>query len=147
VTLRARWYVVHDPARSDQPYPFGSRGNAVRAIYRQSTSHFLRAGAAVLVISIGLLPGGTPRANAEQCPAETLYVVDSQLCVDSASQARIDPSCCTALKTMATNPDGSAKAIKLPKQCPDAPVAYVKQTGSCTSNGNAIDIACCDAIR
>ena len=119
----------------------------MRTIYRQSIGHLLRACAASLVISIGLLPGGTPHASAEQCPADTLYVVDSRLCVDSATQARIDPSCCTALKTMSTNPDGSAKTVQLPKQCPDAPVAYVKQTGSCTSNGKPIDMACCDAIR
>jgi hypothetical protein len=139
--------VVHDPARSDQPYPFGSRGNAVRNLFRQSMSLFRHASAAGLVISIGLLPGGTPRANAEQCPADALYVVDKQLCFDSATQASIDPSCCAALKAVATKPDGTAKAVELPKQCPDAPVAYVKQTGSCTSNGKAIDMACCDAIR
>jgi hypothetical protein len=110
-------------------------------------SLFLRASAAALVISIALLPVWTSRANAEQCPTDTLYVVDRQLCFDSATQARIAPSCCAALKAVATNPDGTAKAVELPKQCPDAPVAYVKQTGSCTSNGKAIDMACCDAIR
>src|SRR4029077_13953381 len=111
--------------------------------YRQSMGLFLCASTMGLVISIGLLPGGTPRANAEQCPADAVYVVDRQLCFDSATQARIDPSCCAALKAAATNPDGSAKAVELPKQCPDAPVAYVKRTGSCTSNGRAIDMACC----
>jgi len=119
----------------------------VRNLFRQSMSLFRHASAAGLVISIGLLPGGTPRAKAEQCPADALYVVDKQLCFDSATQARIDPSCCAALKAVATNPDGTAKAVELPKQCPDAPVAYVKQTGSCTSDGKAIDMACCEAIR
>jgi len=110
-------------------------------------SQFLRAGAAILLISIGLPSAALPPANAEECPASMLYIVDSKLCVDSASLKPLDPSCCARLKTFATNPDGSARTIQLPKQCPEAPMAYVKQTGSCTSNGKAIDLACCDAIR
>src|SRR5262245_45844718 len=110
-------------------------------------SQFLRAGAATLLISIGLLSNAPPPANAEDCPVEILYVVDGQLCVDSASLKTLDSSCCARLKTLATNPDGSAKRSELPKQCPEAPISYVKQTGRCTSNGKAIDLACCDALR
>jgi hypothetical protein len=114
---------------------------------RRSMSQFLGTGAATLLISTGLLLDAPPPANAEDCPASMLYIVDSKLCVDSASLKSVDPSCCARLKTFATNAGGSAKTIKLPKQCPEAPMGYVKQTGSCTSNGKAIDMACCDAIR
>jgi hypothetical protein len=110
-------------------------------------SQFARAGAATVLISIGLLSGAPPPADADDCPASMTHIVDSALCVDSASLKTLDPSCCARLKAFATNPDGSAKTIKLPKQCPDAPIGYVKQTGSCTSNGKAIDMACCDAMR
>jgi hypothetical protein len=119
----------------------------MRIIRRRSMSQFVRAGAATLLISIGLLSDAAPPANAEDCPASMIYIVDSKLCVDSASLKTLDPSCCARLKTFATNPDGSAKTIKLPKQCPEAPMGYVKQSGSCTSNGKAIDMACCDAMR
>jgi hypothetical protein len=110
-------------------------------------SRFLRTGAAPVLISIGLLLDAPPRTNAEDCPASMLYLVDNKLCVESASLQPVDPSCCARLKTFATNPDGSAKTITLPKQCPEAPIGYVKQTGACMSNGKAIDMACCDAIR
>jgi hypothetical protein len=110
-------------------------------------SHFFRASAATLLLSIGLLSDAPPPASAEDCPVEILYVVESRICVDSASLKALDPSCCARLEALATNSDGSAKRIELPKQCPEAPIGYVKQTGRCTSNGKAIDLACCDAIR
>jgi hypothetical protein len=110
-------------------------------------SPFLLTTTAILLISIGLLLDAPPRANAQDCPESMLFIVDSKLCVDSASQTPVDPSCCARLKTFATNPDGSARTIRLPKQCPESPIGYVKQTGACTSNGKAIDMACCDAIR
>jgi hypothetical protein len=106
---------------------------------------FLRACAATILFA-GWLLGGTPRAIAEECPAELLYIVESKLCVDSTTQAAVDPSCCGKLEIAATNRDGSPKRMKLPKQCPAAPISYVKQTGTCTSNHKAIDLACCDAI-
>jgi hypothetical protein len=38
-----------------------------------------------------------------------LYIVDGKLCVDPKSQTALDPSCCAALKVVATNRDGSAR--------------------------------------
>jgi len=118
----------------------------MHTLRRRSMSRYLRRAATMLLTASGLLLATSP-ANAGDCPATILYVVDSGLCVDSASLQAVDPSCCERLKKFATNPDGSAKTIKVPKQCPDAPIGYVKQTGACTSNGEAIDMACCDAIR
>jgi hypothetical protein len=107
---------------------------------------FLRSSGAAILLASWLL-GGTPLvAIAGECPADTLYIVESKLCIDSTSQAAVDPSCCAKLEVAATNRDGSPKRMKLPKQCPAAPISYVKQTGTCISNHKAIDLACCDAI-
>jgi hypothetical protein len=108
-------------------------------------SRLLRASAAAVLLT-SWVPGTPLSVNAEECPADLLYVVESKLCIDSASQTPIDPSCCARLQLAATNRDGSAKRMQMLKQCPAAPIGYVKQTGTCTSNGKAIDLACCDAI-
>jgi hypothetical protein len=104
----------------------------------------LKSTAAIFLTSLVL--GGTPVANTAECPANMLYVVESKLCLDSASQMAVDPSCCARLQAAATSPDGSAKTMNMPKQCPAAPISFVKQTGTCTSDHKAIDLECCDAI-